>query len=1067
LNLALLQSMVYRVEPAALLIEPRILRRIIRLDQRLPGLGPSLPHQQSYIIERDRLLAFVDRFELEMLPGTDLARTVILLAKPNEDEYETVEGADKVVRNCARRLYHATVHVELERSWAEVSVRDTLASERQRQIGTAEFTEIRNVLLKDHFLFSAATDLEVYSEFAAVYLELRYFAPAELPIYFPAVRDWDEIDRTVRQDLDHSQLFQRLRFETLPSVLSSENNTESVVRTTWRPPPVRPVTLLEFRKLQARAERASLLGNGIKAAIWHTRAARVAPAEHAAEAHISASGELTRFAQRLQQALQLDEQTTAAWRTALQPLLLPASVGYWANEARLLYDLQKVCVERERGVYRLDLIEWVRTLGQRPLRRPLPLLRDASMIRYLRLATRRVATARIRREEREHLETLLTSIVQHVERDSRDRIRPLIAETLDEVNFVPTNVPESVARKKLVEELLDRVVESSQLNMGDLRDTLSKNDLKLPDVTSPRELLRGDQLLRADRKLDEALDGIYRRGAIYRRWPQLLSSLAFGTPFGRFLTSHVAVPFGGAYLAAEFFRHVMLGLAGHSTPSHADLSAGEAIVDVATAGPSWLFYAGVLALGSWISLLVHRPLFRAWNMSVLKGFGRFLHRTFIELPSRVLHSQLVQWILHSPLYTLVQRYFMVPATISGLVWLPFKWLGRADSNRLLLEIFLVMSLVLNSSLGRYATEVTTDFLFRAWRELTIRIFTAILQSIVEAFEGLFSALEQLLYTVDEWLRFRTGDNRLSQTVKLLGGVVWFFVSYIIMFVFTLLVEPQINPIKHFPVVTVAHKVILPTGPMFVNQLTPYLGKAEANTLVWTTIWLVPGVFGFLVWELKENWRLYAANRPRTLKPVAIGRHGETMARLLLPGFHSGTLPKAFAALRRAIRKIEDGEPARGVGKRQGELRHVVEAIQRFVERDLICLLDEVEVLPGMTVQVGKIRVATNLIDVELRPNDQRNTTAILTWEDRDGALRGSISRAGWLEILSGHERQMFVTALAGLFQRAGVEQTGGELIAACQTPIAWDRWTELWSAETGTTKYKQDVEPTERPQNVA
>lgn len=1057
--------MVHRVEPSALMIEPRILRRIIRLDQRLPGLGPSVPHQQSYVIERDRLLAFVDRFELETRPGTDLSRTVILLAKPDEDLFETHESAEKVVCQCARMLYHACVHVELERSWAELSFRDALAGERRRQIGAAEFAEIRNVLLKDHFLFSAASDLEVYSEFAAVYLELRYYAPAELPIYFPAVRDWDEIDRIVRQDLDHWRLFQRLRFESLPTTPRSASDSDSLEGTTWRAPAVHPVTLLEFRKLQARAERASLVGNGIKAAIWHTRAARVAPAEHTAEAHISASGELTRFALRLQQALQLTEQTTAAWRTALQPLLLPAAVGYWTNEARLLYDLQKVCIEQERGVYRLDLIEWIRTLGQRPLRRPLPLLRDASMIRYLRLATRRVATARIRREERERLEALLTSIVEIVERHSRDRIRPLIAETLDEVGFVSTNVPESIARKKLVEELLDRVVERSQLNMGDLRDSLSKNDLKLPDVTSPRELLRGDRLLRADRKLDETLDGVYRRGAIYQRVPQLLSSLAFGTRFGRFLTSHVAVPFGGAYLTAEFMRHVMLGILGHRT--HAQLPDTENAIPVAPAGPSWLFYAGVLALGCWISLLIHRPVFRAWNLAVLSGMGRFLRRVFVELPGRVLHSQVVQWILHSPFYTLVQRYFMTPAFVTGLVWLPFKLMGRVDSNRLFFEIFLVMALALNSSLGRYATEVTTDFLFRAWRELTLRVFRAIVQAIMDAFEGLFSALEQLLYTVDEWLRFRTGDNRLSQTVKLLGGVLWFFISYIVMFVFTLLVEPQINPIKHFPVVTVAHKVILPTGPMFVSQLTPYLGKAEANTLVWTTIWLIPGVFGFLVWELKENWRLYAANRPRILKPVAIGRHGETMSRLLLPGFHSGTLPKAFAALRRAIRKIELGQPARGVGKRQDELHHVVEAVQRFVERDLICLLEEVEVLPGMTVHVGKIRVATNLIDVELRPNDQRGMAAILTWEDYDGVLRGSISRAGWLDILSGHERQMFVMALAGLFERAGVEQSAGELATACASPIAWDRWTELWSLENGSAKHKHEAETREQSQNVA
>src|SRR5207237_9570184 len=98
------------------------------------------------------------------------------------------------------------------------------------------------------------------------------------------------------------------------------------------------------------------------------------------------------------------------------------------------------------------------------------------------------------------------------------------------------NGPEAVARHKLAEELLDRVIEHSYLSMADLRDALSKNDLKLPDVLSVGDLARGDRLLRADKKLDAKLDGVYRRGAIYQRWPQTISSLAFGTSFGRFLT---------------------------------------------------------------------------------------------------------------------------------------------------------------------------------------------------------------------------------------------------------------------------------------------------------------------------------------------------------------------------------------------------------------------------------------------------------------------------------------------------------------------------------------------------
>ena len=54
-----------------------------------------------------------------------------------------------------------------------------------------------------------------------------------------------------------------------------------------------------------------------------------------------------------------------------------------------------------------------------------------------------------------------------------------------------------------------------------------------------------------------------------------------------------------------------------------------------------------------------------------------------------------------------------------------------------------------------------------------------------------------------------------------------------------------------------------------------LKSVQAKTYATTIAFLIPGIFGFLVWELKENWRLYGANRPRQLKPVPIGHHGET------------------------------------------------------------------------------------------------------------------------------------------------------------------------------------------------
>jgi hypothetical protein len=81
-----LQTLIHTIEPAAYVVDQRILRRVIRLDRRLPGLGFSVPHRQIYTIDRDRLLAHVDRGELDLPPNADLPRTVILLAEQDDDE---------------------------------------------------------------------------------------------------------------------------------------------------------------------------------------------------------------------------------------------------------------------------------------------------------------------------------------------------------------------------------------------------------------------------------------------------------------------------------------------------------------------------------------------------------------------------------------------------------------------------------------------------------------------------------------------------------------------------------------------------------------------------------------------------------------------------------------------------------------------------------------------------------------------------------------------------------------------------------------------------------------------
>jgi hypothetical protein len=312
-------------------------------------------------------------------------------------------------------------------------------------------------------------------------------------------------------------------------------------------------------------------------------------------------------------------------------------------------------------------------------------------------------------------------------------------------------------------------------------------------------------------------------------------------------------------------------------------------------------------------------------------------------------------------------------------------------------------------------------------------------------------IEQLLYMVDEWLRFRGGDSRLSLAVKAVLGVFWFAITYIVRIYANLLIEPTVNPIKHFPVVTIGHKIMLPFIPalyhFFMFNLGLHaLGPIFGNGFVVITLFFVPGICGFVVWELKANWKLYRANRPRNLKPVMIGSHGETMIRLLRPGFHSGTLPKLYRRLRKAERR---GLPAT-VRKVVAGLHHVEEDVGHFVERELLALLRQSKGWGGLAIELRTIHLATNRILVALDCPALGEHPLELTLDQQTGWLVAGVLEQGWLPKLTNEQRQTLAAGLAGLYKMAGVDVTR-EQVEQSLAParVAYDikqEGLEVWTA---------------------
>jgi hypothetical protein len=987
MKLAELQQAVRAADPAAILVSPRVLNRLIQEVGKLPSFLWEVPHRRCFVLDRHVLFRHVEQEELELEPDRLLPQRVVLLALPNPETLASEKPEDTLLKYW-RRLFHASLHLALEKNWGEGLLSPEEIRKRIDEIGSAEFEEIRLVLTQDHYLASNADDQAVYIEFVSVYLELRYFAANLLPTYFPAIRDFQKIDRLLARDVDAGALFTQTRLAGAPDpVVRTDNQADESNDYYWR--------------LIRHCDRANRQGNTVRAAILRMRAARVAPASLTLSTRVGAEADLQRLTARLQVALQLTNGEVTEWLKDLPALLEKADQGSRPVEAALLYDLQKVCLENERDIYALDVVEWVLSGGKRPIKRPLPSQRMVRITKHLRSAAQRLTRARLNDADRQHLAKLLLTAEKASEERLRARLRPILTDAMHDVGLLPANVPERTAFLKMIEELLDRITAFGFLTFSDLRDAISRNQLKLPDPADPQEFIRGDALLRLDRRLAALLDGVYRAGEFYLRFLQRFTTLAFGTSSGRFLTRYVALPFGISYALTE------------GTEIGLKFFQGQSLTQLG-------YYSIFLLAGCFLLGLINWPGFRRQLANACIRTGRLAHKLFIDLPGRVIHNQLISEVVGSWTFQLFYWYLFKPAAASALLW----WLVPDTRSPLgVATTFLAANFVLNSRPGKALSEGLVGAFVELYELMRGGLFPGLFRLLVSVFKRVIDLMEYVLFSVDEWLQFRSGNNKLLMVAQTILGVLWFPVSYLARFYMIVLIEPGFNPIKA-PVSYLAAKITWPialiVAPQLVEQLEP-LGFFLANIIVWPIAWLIPDAFGFLFWEMKENWSLYRANRQPTLKPVSVGLHGETVRQLLQPGFHSGTVPRLYARLRRAE---EQGAITGNWGEARlcrRALEEVEQRLERMVARELVTLLDASSHWKDQRLSAGNINLACNRITIELENRTFPAQPARLEWEHHAGWLVAGIPQPGWLDHLQMDQLHTWTIALAGLYKLAGID----------------------------------------------
>ena len=945
----------------AILVEDGVLRRIIKSHHKLRGVGLRVPHDHCFVRPDGMILITGDRSKL-------------------------LAGNPKELTAAWRAVFHGKIHKALDEQVARGALTTAGIRERVDAIGQTEFDEIRSVLRQEDLLVPPADERVIYLEFVALYLELARFAPRALVHTFPALADLAAVNATIGRDLDPDALFRASRPARAPRAptIDAEEPMD----------PYAASGKLEFADRSARkdAVKARKKGNLARASIYAARAGDLPGARTDLEALVD----------RL--SVSLGKPATKGWVEALLPVVHFAGTQrslQFNTGARLLYDLQAACIVAEHEVKVVDVVSWALSFGKRKVVRSLPATREVRMAKKLHQASEKVAACELATaEERDRLAEVLHEITKRGDHNVREQLRPSVEATLDAVGLQPHSLPERVAQKKLVDELLDRAVAVGRLTLADLRDAISKNDLKMPDLTLAA-LKSGDQLLQADRILESSLDGVYRSGEIYLRFLQKMSSILFGTPIGRILTLYVFLPFLASLAAVEGLQHMIGPLVHKIWGVHPQIST------------PYTLYGGALFL----FLVLHVRPFRGVVWWATKLAGRLLRFVLWTIPIAIWRHPITRAFIESR----VNRWLIRPA-IPAAISLLFT--GRLDDwARWVIAggVFVACALAFNSRYGRLVEERIADWLVISGKQFTTRILPGLVKVILEFFAKLADLVDRAIYRVDEMLRFRQGQSMIKLVIKGALGIVWFLIAYVLRLYVDLFIEPTTNPIKHFPVVTVAAKIMLPIIPSILsgvaNAMEGLLGSTFAKGFAGFTVLVLPGLAGFLVWELKENWKLYRASRPPTLEALGIGHHGESMVGFLRPGFHSGTIPKLFTRLRRAAWRGDE----KGIAKQHEGLHHVEEAIAKFVDRQLVSMLVEVEAFRATDVALSRIDIGSNRVQMTIVCPSVGSAPATIRFELQSGWIVGGLAEPGWITQLDGAQRRIFEIALAGFYKLSGVE----------------------------------------------
>ena len=409
------------------------------------------------------------------------------------------------------------------------------------------------MLRGENLLFSSGDDREAYIEFAAFHLELTHFDPDHVDKFFPTIRDSKAIEETLALDvgvLGAARGMQAGRAAELapaakikpPSMAPRSGPRGSPLTKRSRPGGERCEAEGQRRPLDAGADarRRGRSGRRRRARAARLRAALPEPPD---------------------EPIRPSHPTPPVGRSVARrdPALAEAAArsdSPRALEARVLHDLQKTCVDAERRRNAVDAVTWMTSLFRRPIVRPSAHGRVVRVARHLRHAFDGAHRAALSKADREKLEHVFRAAIacadgqrtRAIKPDARGRARRGRARPAERAGARRPREALRGAPRPRHRARLARPLAAPRRALAQ-----QPQDRR---ISRPPELVLGDPILRADALLVTRLDGVYRRGEIYLRFLQKVSSVAFGTRVGRLVTLHLALPLLLSFVLLEGLQHL-------------------------------------------------------------------------------------------------------------------------------------------------------------------------------------------------------------------------------------------------------------------------------------------------------------------------------------------------------------------------------------------------------------------------------------------------------------------------------------------------------------------------------